>query len=511
MHNTIFNDSINYKIIQGGSTMYFFKCLHTTTPQEVGIYLHEDDWDDFGYKTTFGIRYFDGSSVISLGRAKIAFPYIKGEFSRSNIPESFEKLGDTFFSLGETEHYYDKIRNLPVNIRTSIYEGLRDMAFDLTLFDQYEVEEICQTSLLRSISSKTVRGQLHRMAHGGSKHNRFEFGYKNSQNDSETNISFEVIPESLPPTNIHVIIGRNGVGKTRLIKNIVNDFANNTNKHFILKPQDNATSSFTNLLCVAFSAFDEFEEFGFITNPEFKFIGLTNENTTSRIQTLTTKFVDNLFECLLIPSKKDLLNNAFATLNYDPIFQESKISTINLDDGRTAFNESASHLFKLLSSGHKIILLTLIELINQVQEKSLVLLDEPETHLHPPLISSFIRALSDILIQKNGVALITTHSPIILQEVPKNCVYSMRRYGSEVVFERPEYETFGRGISSLTNEVFGLEIQKTGFYKFIVDQVQKNNYNYTNTIDTFENNLSEESISLIATLIALKEREGANE
>ncbi len=78
-----------------------------------------------------------------------------------------------------------------------------------------------------------------------------------------------------------------------------------------------------------------------------------------------------------------------------------------------------------------------------LEEKSLVIMDEPETYLHPPLISSYIRAISYLLIKKNAVAIVGTHSPVILQEVPKSCVWSIRRIGSETTVERLDSESFG--------------------------------------------------------------------
>lgn len=62
------------------------------------------------------------------------------------------------------------------------------------------------------------------------------------------------------------------------------------------------------------------------------------------------------------------------------------------------------------------------------RRKTLVLIDEPESHLHPPLLSAFIRALSDLLLDRNGLSIIATHSPVVLQEVPKRCVWKINRF-----------------------------------------------------------------------------------
>jgi len=73
-----------------------------------------------------------------------------------------------------------------------------------------------------------------------------------------------------------------------------------------------------------------------------------------------------------------------------------------------------------LSSGHAIVLLTITRLV-ELDERSLVLIDEPEVHLHPPLLSAFVRALSDLLIELNGVAIVATHSPVMAHN---ECVLS---------------------------------------------------------------------------------------
>lgn len=49
-------------------------------------------------------------------------------------------------------------------------------------------------------------------------------------------------------------------------------------------------------------------------------------------------------------------------------------------------------LFKWMSSGHAIVLLTITRLVETVEEKTLVLLDEPESHL-PSIIISIYRCI----------------------------------------------------------------------------------------------------------------------
>lgn len=124
-----------------------------------------------------------------------------------------------------------------------------------------------------------------------------------------------------------------------------------------------------------------------------------------------------------------------------------------------------------MSSGHAIILLTITKLVEKVDEKTLVLMDEPESHLHPPLLSAFTRALADLLTNRNGVAIIATHSPVILQEVPRDCVWKLRRNGLVANADRPENETFAENVGVLTREVFQLEVTKSGFHDLLARSV----------------------------------------
>ncbi|MDK7046806.1 AAA family ATPase, partial [Escherichia coli] len=100
-----------------------------------------------------------------------------------------------------------------------------------------------------------------------------------------------------------------------------------------------------------------------------------------------------------------------------------------------------------------------------------VLIDEPESHLHPPLLSAFIRALSDLLLDRNGLSIIATHSPVVLQEVPKRCVWKINRSRLSTESRRPDIETFGENVGILTREVFGLEVVKSGFHDLLVQSV----------------------------------------
>lgn len=126
-------------------------------------------------------------------------------------------------------------------------------------------------------------------------------------------------------------------------------------------------------------------------------------------------------------------------------------------------------------------------------------MDEPESHLHPPLLSAFIRAVSELLTSRNGVALIATHSPVVLQEVPKRCVWLLGRSGGYSWATRPELETFGENVGTLTREVFGLQIVQTGFNRLIREAVYETG-DFRMAVEKFGGKIGSEGVTLARAL-----------
>lgn len=473
-------------------------------------FLIIDDWNDWWeFRTMYTLVYVDESGQsFDIGSVKIGeFSMEKGQ-ERPNIPNHFEQLDERFFSVGQSDYYYENLNKISTQVRTEVLQGLNDIALNEDIFEKASNENVTQQSLLRDINSTTVRKQFRRIANGGARLTKYEFKYTAAKISSEVDpmeLLFEVTPESNPPTNIHVLIGRNGVGKTHLIKNMIsaitNDEKDNTNIGFFTADEP-ANSLFTNIIYVAFSAFDKFPDINDKGIP-YIHIGLPQQGG---LDSLVQEFVESLKICLTGP-KCSLWENTVKILESDPIFTEAGVKEfVNFKYQKEKFDKEASYIFENLSSGHKIIILTLTKLIETVEEKSLVFLDEPEGHLHPPLLSAFIRALSDLLINRNGVAIVATHSPVILQEVPKSCVWKLRRTGRVAVAERLDIESFGENIGALISEVFGFEVTDSGFHNLLNEAVKKYG-SYNRILDHFSNELGMEARGIVKALLAVREQE----
>jgi ATPase subunit of ABC transporter with duplicated ATPase domains len=201
-------------------------------------------------------------------------------------------------------------------------------------------------------------------------------------------------------------------------------------------------------------------------------------------------------------SRRERWRDAIKALESDPLFEEADFNAL-LDEMEEEWREIAGAWFEKLSSGHAVVLLTITKLVELVDETTLVVMDEPEGHLHPPLLSALIRSLSDLLIKRNGVAIIATHSPVILQEVPASCVWKLERTGVITVAERPRIETFGENVGTLTSEVFKLEVTAAGYHKLLTDEVEARRGDYEAILKRFGNQLGAEAKAIVRGLASI--------
>ncbi|MGY8662432.1 AAA family ATPase [Bradyrhizobium sp. UFLA05-109] len=324
-----------------------------------------------------------------------------------------------------------------------------------------------------------------------------------------------------------MIIGRNGVGKSHLLnamsRALVEGEDVDKNGEFMSDEDEldeELESPFANIVSVTFSAFDDFPLIRKSKNAtkgvRYANVGLrkrvrqTNDDGSTEFITvtqqpgeLTQDFIASAKACTTGQQPRERWRRALRTLESDPIFEEADVTAL-LDLVSDDLGSSASRLFRKLSSGHKIVLLTITKLVESVEERTLVLMDEPEAHLHPPLLAALIRAVSDLLINRNGVAIVATHSPVVLQEVPRSCVWKLRRHGGGAVIERPEIETFAENVGRLTHEVFGLEVTQSGFYKMIAEAVVAND-DFDDVISKFDGEVGLEGRALISVRIAARD------
>ncbi len=108
--------------------------------------------------------------------------------------------------------------------------------------------------------------------------------------------------------------------------------------------------------------------------------------------------------------------------------------------------------FHGLSSGEKVIMSTVLWNYGaQTTARSfkLLLLDEPDAHLHPSLTRRFLEVIRKVFVEERGVRVImTTHSPSTVALVPKESLFEMRKTERPPIRSAPSKE---RAVAVLTD------------------------------------------------------------
>ncbi len=204
------------------------------------------------------------------------------------------------------------------------------------------------TSLLRSVTRATIEGQFYRMARGGARLTDYEFSYtapaRARRRSPPLTLSFTVAPESYPPTNVHVLIGRNGVGKTTILNSMTQaivdeDAAEREVGSFSAELDDLDERLFTSLVSVTFSAFDPFEPLPTRQDKsegiQYAYIGLKHvgpgkdgkPRPPKTPEALSGDFGNSVLICRQ-GARVSRWHRALEMLQADPIFRDAEVASL---------------------------------------------------------------------------------------------------------------------------------------------------------------------------------------
>ncbi|MDG5768273.1 ATP-binding protein [Balneolales bacterium ANBcel1] len=137
------------------------------------------------------------------------------------------------------------------------------------------------------------------------------------------------------------------------------------------------------------------------------------------------------------PPPWEIINGILIDLNIDFYFKGierkefTEIASIDFKPFKKSTDESIE--FSDLSSGEKVIIGLILKLFtskyydNNLTFPDLLILDEPDAHLHPEMSKLLLDVLEDTFVKKYNVkVIITTHSPSTIALAPENCIYQLK-------------------------------------------------------------------------------------
>ena len=436
------------------------------------VVLATDNWDDYSFKTLFHpVIHLSKDKQIDLRDVKIL--KLGQSYGRTEIPHSFVKLDDSYCSLGQELAYYESLFELEEEVRDDYLIGLRDAALDKSIRESFENEQGFQVSLLRwGGAARALEDAFATLQEGLQSDSELEFTFHTKFGSNEFATPFRYRKIEGLPGRINAVIGYNGTGKTQLLANLAwvarADLRsrNQDSKISQYGRIDPSGLRFGSVVAVSYSAFDTFDlpwqsdedkQFG------YTYCGLrqpTDEGTDRGLKDPREfiKDIETAIARIDTPSRREYLVEALLPLREEPSFRRAgyELDLLSTNGGWT-------QEFKLLSSGHKISVNIIVQLVAALQQRSLVLIDEPEAHLHPPLLAALMKGIGIALEAHGSYAVIATHSPVVLQEIAGCYAHVLRRHGSRNSVEEPEVETFGENIGLLTRQVFNLDNSQSDY------------------------------------------------
>jgi hypothetical protein len=359
-------------------------------------------------------------------------------------------------------------------------------------------------------------------------------------------LDLNFLPDEFFRRRMAVLIGRNGVGKTRLLLSLIHGL--------ITTPEEEAEDSATFNVPPRFNRLLVFSSVGSDPYPvrippwtglDYDYASITGSKANEAdLDPITSSLIDiRRMDHEVFPSiegngtfvnRRRLLEQVLERVGirspiYLPLVQDSasslpgtrfvgdaryipeknltggeqrRLLTIRaLDWSKPPVLVSGFGGARDLSSGELAIFRFAVQAIAKVEVGSLILLDEPETHLHPNFISLLVDLLNAILEATASCAIVTTHSAYIVREAPKSRVRVLSISERSPRVDQPRLQTFGASIDDISQSVFGDSDIRHLHQRLLDRWIASTGYTYAdlNTVlELYGRELNPETLSYIA-------------
>lgn len=464
-------------------------------------------WNDYSYYTRYRLYYLKNGEPTDVGEVKIMK---RGTSNTSeDLPKQFLALDNDYCSLGMSPTYYRRMRSLFGNDAHVVLRQLRDTAFYEAIYKDFEEEGVYKTSLLRDNDSDRARREGRYCVYGRDMDDAyaFKFNYKLPYPGEDVEIDFNYKYRGQDYERIVGIIGENGVGKTTLIKQILHSLVANDNSNFTTP-----RPLFSSVLMVSYSPFDLYsiDTQGKAPFINYEYSGLMKEkelmfSVEDQVNILEEN-IKAIYRRRYSFAKRweGLINKVIPIENVLKLIVEGDGNEVDVN------KEGLLELCMNASSGETMYLYSISAIMAKIRSDSLIIMDEPEQHLHPRAITALMHSLYNILEQYESYGLISTHSPYVIRELVSPNVMIFKRYDNELSVNRIGIESFGEDVSVLSDIVFDNMSENKRYEEFIQEVVKRNNYDYEASVRELQkgpNPLSLNAKLLVRTFIENREDE----
>lgn len=421
------------------------------------VLAYNNGWNDYHIRSSFYLFYYDKQNElpISVGLTKII--YKNENITVDYLPDFFTFLDRNFCSLGQEDEYFFILKkNLGKNLLSVLY-AIRDVAFFPDIQDDFINYRTFKESIIRYNETERLMREIPYKIYGYDLSNLYNFKYqfKPAYSKETVEVNFEFSSNEFVSNRIYALTGKNGTGKTQLITSLPLMISEKNVSFFTPK-----VPLFSKIIAVSYSIFDRFKMPKKTSNFNYYYCGIRkDENEQYTEKGLALRFhstykkierferIDKWRNILLTFIDEELINTFLVIKEDDEATGSNNHYMVDIKSFNNAKNK--------LSSGQAIILYIITEIVANIRYDSLLLYDEPETHLHPNAITQLMNTIYELVEEFKSYCIIATHSPLVVRELFSKNVYVLNRDDNFLSIRRIPLESFGENLSVLTEEIFG--------------------------------------------------------
>lgn len=444
------------------------------------IFYSGNNWDDHNFETVFNLTlFFSPNCKIELGTVKIANN--SGEL-KTTIPDEFTSLKSNYFSLGVAPKYYERLVEVFPDIFSNILNDLNDVAKDKNLQQKYRTSDVFQKAFLRSSESEYIINNFENIIKSKTKewNERFSFRYRigTALEDHVVNFTFDNFINN--NYRFYCVVGKNATGKTKYLSQFANKLVDNSEDGVF----DPKRPYFSKVIAASFSFFDKFRSPD-KKDTNYEFIGIKSTKGIVDEKNNSSKIWQSYKNIAKDKAKADLWYKCIHS-SLETEYLDFNLKELRNVSQRQNFIDQTENIF---SSGQNIIFQFITRFIESIEDNSILIFDEPETHLHPNIAGRLIRTIHIILNTYKSFCILATHSPVIVQEIPSKYIRIFDRQDNVPMIYSPTIECFGENLSEISNTVFKVDEEKE-LYKTQLDELINQNNSFEEINDLFEHGLS---------------------
>lgn len=462
-----------------------------SAPHEVLVLLRKTNWDDHGYRTEFDLGIsIKGGPLHRIGRWKILKTSAReprvADPVETQLKDQFRRLPPGFVSLAQDLNQYRALADLGVDVARTVLDAIRDVAYVRPSGEAERIKGFV-TSLTRSTRAldayRKGRALLAELAVLEQERlpatpDPMKFQFHCRLESPETSIvqigfDFSNDPSSLGLHRMWVLAGTNGSGKTQVLAAMARALSGLETANTQVAPRP----SFSKIIAMSYSPWDQFNRPRDDGRTGYVYCGLRALGNSPQPQHQDAhKTARDEAPLDLDGARRRAAADLFYLTHASKTRQRWRraMESCGLNRPGTPLARVLEHgefveALGQSSAGEQLAAIVVTRLVRHLEPSALVLFDEPELHMHPSLLSGLLRTMHELLVERDAYAILATHSPIPLQEIPRSCVRVFDVDGPTVHVRTPDDQCFGATIGDILSSVFRGRQDERNWANFIVE------------------------------------------